>query len=389
MKLKQADLWKHVKKVVLPVAGVGDEPGTGPEDVGKFDFIAKDPARLQADLRARSDFADPGTGVLGWDSRQDVDDCSLHIAHFGTNPSRVNAHVDKSGLSWNPTTWLPHLFLDAIGDGYQDVGDLNRLLRQRGLDWTQPISPQPPQSTRRFQIQSFQRIVAGAGGRVAAPGSRSRVGRGQFRWQARELPGADRPEEGTTFPSLRLIGSPAQFPRARPFRIGRLSGTTLPAGPSGYEFSVRELPGLVRTGQGGRLEFPGVQVTAQPRPNLLDELGDHFERTTNQLDRRFDWSVRPMPVPLSTQLPLEHGRFGLELTAKPRPNLLRELGEHLREPPARYRFSVRQQPGLPQRQPGGGIEFPPMHMVARPADRGFLAQLGGRLGGPPRSPFAR
>ncbi|MDR9452066.1 MAG: hypothetical protein RI637_12725, partial [Acidimicrobiia bacterium] len=128
MKLKRTNLWDHVDRVVLPVAN------TGPDEVDKFDFIAKDPARLRAELRSRPDFGDPGSAQLGWTSREDVNDTSLHFKHFGSNPARINAHVDKSGLSWNPITWLPHLVLDSIGDGYKDVSDVTELLRWHGLE---------------------------------------------------------------------------------------------------------------------------------------------------------------------------------------------------------------------------------------------------------------
>lgn len=55
-----ACLWQHVDRVVLPV------PTTGPDEVGKLDFIAKDPVRLRAELRSRSDFGDLGAAQLGW-----------------------------------------------------------------------------------------------------------------------------------------------------------------------------------------------------------------------------------------------------------------------------------------------------------------------------------
>ena len=369
MKLKRINLWDHVDRVVLPVAN------TGPDEAGKFDFIAKDPARLRAELRSRPDFGDPGTAQLGWTSREDVNDTSLHFKHFGSNPARINAHIDKSGLSWNPITWLPHLVLDSIGDGYQDVGDLTELLRWHGLEWDRPITPRP--APKPFRIQEYHTIIRGTHER-AIPGLAPLGSAGSpFRWKATTAPGTlgtDRPD---TFPDLRLIGQPRTATRLGAIRAGRPVG--LGTRPTSFDYRVRELPGRVRTGPGGRMEFPGVQITAHPRPNLLRELGQRLEQTPGPPNSRFDWTVRSID-PLFGRRPGAFGGLpGFEVQAVPRPNLLRELGDQLREPPSRYRFRVWQEPGRPHPMAGGGIEFPPMHIVAQPTRNNLLSQLGGRL----------
>lgn len=68
-------------------------------------------------------------------------------------------------LSWNPITWLPHLVLDAIGDGHKDVNDLTELLRWHGLEWHRPITPRPAPQVLRTDgyrptiVGSYERAV--------------------------------------------------------------------------------------------------------------------------------------------------------------------------------------------------------------------------------------
>lgn len=361
--LKSTGLWdRHVAggEVQLPI------PGTPTEDAGKFDFIAADVTRLKDDLRRRTDFSDPGGSPVEWEARDDSVAASMHVGQYGTNPGYINVHFDKSGLGlWRPHTWLPHLFLDAIGRGYKDVHVIRELQLDQGLDWTKPVRAPS-------QVDDFPPVRVG--GWTGSGNGAETIG--SLSWRTTNL-AADRIGGRPAFPTIRMTATPtgAYPPQWSPARHSR-SGPTTP--PRNYTFTARELPGQIRTGPGGRLEFPGVQITGRPGTNLLRQLGDHLDHGDRAQPQRFDWRVEPRPTHhwgAGTTGPLR----GLRITGTPKPNLLRELGAQLDESPSRYRFSVRQEPGPPRPRPGGGVEFPPVHVVASPDHGSYLRNLASGL----------
>lgn len=394
-KLKDLGLWGNVKRVVVPHPGTGDEPGSGPGDVGKFEFETKNAARLRDELIGRPDFTDPEDVSTGWSSREDADDCSLHFKHFGADPNRIHVHIDQAGLSWKPQSWFKHLIYDYVGDGWQDVGEVSRMLRVQGHDWTKPISPAPTRSGTELSHRGLGgRTMPSAGrpGALGRPFASNPTGVATPRFRFKATPVVDGPDRE---PSTGVSGLPSVRIQATP-RLGRLGlrsvrrtqgqvsapGDVSSSATHGYEFRVRELPGQVTFGRGGRMEFPGVQVTAVPRTHGVEPFGRAPEPPTS----RFDWKVRELPGQV-TSGPGGRMEFpGMEITATPRPNLLRDLGDRLVRTPAprQYDFTVRQEPGPLRTLPGGGMEFPPMHVIATPTSPqdspNFLRNLGRGLG---------
>ena len=394
-KLKNLGLWGHVTSVVLPHPGIGDEPGSGPGDIGKFEFETKNASRLRDELTRRSDFTDPENVSTGWSSREDVDDCPLHFKHFGTDPKLIHVHIDQAGLSWKPQSWFKHLFYDYVGDGWQDVGEVSRMLRVQGHDWTRPVSSGSTSSSMGLPRRGFGgRLVQSVGQPAALRrlllSNPTSAPTPRFRYQATPILGGPRPGRSTDptgIPRVRITATPRaeqiglrwlRPQRPRDPRPGYAGVSTTPR----YEFRTRELPGQVRFGRGGRMEFPGVQITAVPRTHKVDSRGHPPELPSS----RFDWTVRELPGRVRRGRGDRMEFPGMEITATPRPNLLRELGDRLVQTPTppQYDFTVRQEPGPLHTLPGGGMEFPPMHVIATPTQPdhspSLLRNLGRGLG---------
>ena len=110
-------------------------------------------------MTRRGDFAHPSTQNNDrdeWTSREQVDKYSLHLKHHGGwNKEWIEAHIDPTGLSWNPLTWLPHLW-EKITDGYQEVYEINAGLRHSGYSLDRVhrfhINLMPPLTTSSFNV---------------------------------------------------------------------------------------------------------------------------------------------------------------------------------------------------------------------------------------------
>ena len=152
LKLRSLGLWEFVN----------GPRSSNPQDMekkGALEFFTQNPNNFLFELTRRGDFAHPSTQNNDrdeWTSREQVDKYSLHLKHHGGwNKEWIEAHIDPTGLSWNPLTWLPHLW-EKITDGYQEVYEINAGLRHSGYSLDRVhrfhINLMPPLTTSSFNV---------------------------------------------------------------------------------------------------------------------------------------------------------------------------------------------------------------------------------------------
>ncbi len=141
VKLKGMDLWRFVG---TPEASTGG---------GRLEFLCTDVAALAKELRNREDFSTPKVSEPEWSSREWKGPGALHFKHFpGWDAAKLQAHIDKQGLTLNPFQLLLHV-IDWLQDGYKDVFGIRRLLLQQGWDPV-PLRGSPPAEPPRDAVRS-------------------------------------------------------------------------------------------------------------------------------------------------------------------------------------------------------------------------------------------
>jgi hypothetical protein len=141
VKLKGLDLWRFVGT---------PENSTGG---GRLEFLCTDINGLAKVLRGREDFSTPNLSKPEWASREWKGKGALHFKHFpGWEPAKLQAHIDKEGLTFNPLQLVLHA-IDWLQDGYKDVYGNRRILLQQGWDPV-PLVGVPPPEPRHDAVRS-------------------------------------------------------------------------------------------------------------------------------------------------------------------------------------------------------------------------------------------
>lgn len=142
LELKKEDLWKFVDKPY----------NKNPTSIkpGCLEFFTTKPDDLLLNLKRRENFTSPSV-ALEWDSRENVEEYSLHIKHFkGWERGRIEAHIDPAGLLLSsPSTWLLHLE-SWYYNKHENVYDIQKGLRTKGYSLERFIAPEKESIARTW-----------------------------------------------------------------------------------------------------------------------------------------------------------------------------------------------------------------------------------------------